>query len=169
MKLYIFFWSAGWREGMKACLSQWYVSPFIAENITFPTCEHWMMYKKAMLFGDHVIAQRVLKTESPADVKKLGRRVKGFDEAKWCQHRFEIVVTGNYYKFSQNSLIGTWLISTTEHLVEASPYDKIWGIGMATDDCNIQDETKWKGLNLLGEALMVVRQRLIEENNYVSK
>lgn len=164
-KQYIFFWSCGKAEGPKRCLSQWFNAPFEVDGIVFPTAEHWMMYWKAVLFEDYTTADKILAAQDPQVVKSLGRQVANFNEYIWSQWRYPIVEEGNYYKFSQNKDICDWLCSTTEHLVEASPYDTIWGIGLGVGNPDCLDENTWKGLNLLGKAIMDVCARLIEERN----
>ncbi|MGJ5203315.1 NADAR family protein [Bradyrhizobium sp. HKCCYLR20261] len=97
----------------------------------------------------------------PSQAKKLGREVRGFDDARWTAHRFDIAVRGNVAKFGQNPPLGQWLRSTAEAvLVEASPVDRIWGIGLAADDPRARDPLTWLGLNLLGFALMKARAAL---------
>ena len=160
---YLFFW--GHQKGKagvsKSCFSQWYESPFQEEGKRFVTAEHYMMYHKAKLFGDTAIAEKVLAATNPGDAKALGRQVSGFNEQTWLKHRFDIVVDANLVKFSQNPELKTFLLNTSNHvLVEASPVDKIWGIGLAQDDTASENPNRWKGLNLLGFALMEVRDQL---------
>ncbi len=120
-----------------------------------------MMAEKARLFNDEPVLNRILKARSPGEAKKLGRLVKGFNEEKWSEHRFDIVCRANYAKFSQNPKLKQFLINTgTKVLVEASPVDKIWGVGLAATHDHIHNPRLWKGLNLLGYALMVVREPL---------
>ncbi|MEM8558252.1 MAG: NADAR family protein [Bacteroidota bacterium] len=162
---YLFFWGHKPRsDGQidKACLSQWYVAPFTVDGQRYPTAEHFMMAEKARLFGDHEIAARVLKAPHPGAAKKLGRQVRGFDEATWQQARFDVVVRGNVAKFEQNEALGDFLRGTKARvLVEASPRDRIWGIGLAADDPRAVKPLAWRGQNLLGFALMGVRSRLL--------
>ena len=120
-----------------------------------------MMFHKATLFGDHVAAQKVLQAATPAAAKAIGREVLGFNQTLWEQKRFEIVVNATVAKFAQHPLLGDFLQSTGDRvLVEASPVDPIWGIGLAQDSPAAADPRTWKGLNLLGFALMEVRQIL---------
>lgn len=120
-----------------------------------------MMAKKAELFKDDEILPRILQAKSPAEAKKLGREVKNYNETLWLAARYEIVKEGNYHKFSQNPELKTFLLNTNDRvIVEASPVDAIWGIGMAGDHKDVLNPTKWKGLNLLGFALMEVRDDL---------
>jgi ribA/ribD-fused uncharacterized protein len=145
----------------KSCLSQWFPAPFEVDGVRYATAEHYMMAGKARLFGDAEIAGRIVANEDPSTVKALGRRIKGFDEATWTQHRCTIVEAGNLAKFSQNAALRKFLLDTSEDvLVEASPVDAIWGIGLAADDARALDPAQWQGLNLLGFALMQVRRRL---------
>lgn len=156
---YLFFW--GHREHTrltKSCFSQWYPSRFVVDGKNFATAEHYMMYQKAMLFGDVAAALRVIAARSPGEAKAIGRQVLGFEQACWEANCFEIVVRGNFAKFSQNKALGDFLIGTgSQVLVEASPVDPIWGIGLAADNPAAEMPQSWQGLNLLGFALMEVR------------
>jgi hypothetical protein len=119
------------------------------------------MAQKARLFGDQEHARQVLACVSPAEAKKIGRLVEGFDGNVWDRHKYEYVQEGNYHKFSQHPALREFLLNTGNRvLVEASPVDKIWGIGMAKTDENIYNPNRWKGENLLGFALMEVRDAL---------
>jgi ribA/ribD-fused uncharacterized protein len=161
---YLHFWGhseQGHSDVGKACLSQWYPAPFTIDGLRFATTEHYMMFRKALLFNDEEAAERILKAGSPGTVKALGRTVRGFQEPLWQAHRVPIVVAGNYAKFSQTTQLAEFLRSTKKRvLVEASPVDKVWGIGLAADDPHADDPLEWRGLNLLGFALMDVRARL---------
>jgi ribA/ribD-fused uncharacterized protein len=123
-----------------------------------------MMAQKAELFGDRDTLAAILGAPDPAQAKKLGRRVKHFDDEHWIAHRFDVAVRGNLAKFGQNPELGNWLLATGETvLVEASPVDSIWGIGLAADDKRARDPHDWPGLNLLGFALMKTRHSLKSE------
>jgi hypothetical protein len=161
---FLFFWGhrplASGEIG-KPCLSQWWDSSFVADGESYATAEHFMMAEKARLFCDEATRLRILNAGSPAAAKRLGREVRGFDERRWVDARFEIVVRGNLAKFGQNPPLREFLQNTGERvLVEASPVDRIWGIGMAADSPHAADPDHWRGLNLLGFALMEVRERL---------
>lgn len=144
-----------------SCLSQWWPAPFTVDGIEYATAEHWMMARKARLFGDAEAESRALAAASPAQAKKEGRLVRGFSDVTWERERFGIVVEGNVHKFSQHPELSAFLLGTGERvLVEASPMDRIWGIGLAADDERAHDPARWRGLNLLGFALMEVRERL---------
>jgi ribA/ribD-fused uncharacterized protein len=162
---FLFFWGhTQKKEGVvdKSCFSQWFPSPFVVEGKRFPTAEHFMMHGKAMLFGDADAAKKILSDDDPSTVKAIGREVKGFDGAKWEKHRFEIVLNGNRAKFSQHDDMKRFLLSTGDDvIVEASPHDNIWGIGLKQSDDDAQDPRRWRGLNLLGFALMQVRAELL--------
>jgi ribA/ribD-fused uncharacterized protein len=163
---YLFFWghqpSADGRIG-PGCLSQWWPASFAVEGLLYATAEHYMMAEKARLFGDEVMRQKILNSPHPNTAKKLGREVVKFDEEIWREYRLDIVLCGNEAKFSQNDNLKAYLLSTQEQiLVEASPMDRIWGIGLARDDPRAVNPEKWRGLNLLGFALMDVRARLLE-------
>lgn len=161
---FLFFWGHTRRPEQPIgafCLSQWYESPFQVEGIAFPTAEHWMMAEKASQFEDEETWQKIIASVSPKVVKELGRLVKGFDANIWDSVKYDIVKTGNYHKFSQSMELADYLLSTGDAvLVEASPTDNIWGIGMAQDDPDIQDVNTWRGQNLLGFALMEVRDEI---------
>ena len=144
-----------------SCLSQWWATPFKVNNHTYPTAEHWMMAEKARLFDDGDAELAILKAKSPGEAKKIGRQVKNFDQSIWEAHRFQIVVAGNFAKFGQNPALKDFLIDTKQRvLVEASPVDPIWGIGLAKEHAFATIPPKWRGLNLLGFALMTVREQL---------
>ncbi|WP_330959246.1 NADAR family protein [Photobacterium sp. 53610] len=158
---YVFFWGHQKpKSGVsKSCFSQWYDASFEENGIQFRTAEHYMMYQKAVLFGDFAVAEKIIRCDLPNEVKKLGREVSGFDETLWNQNRLSIVVQANRLKFSQNPDLLAFLISTGDSiLVEASPVDKVWGIGLAADDERAKDPAQWRGENLLGYALMLVRK-----------
>lgn len=161
---YLFFWGhRPQKDGQigKQCLSQWWSSAFEIDGVVYPTAEHYMMAEKARLFDDNEARRKILSTSHPGTAKKLGREVEGFDEVVWSQHRFGIVVRGNVAKFRQNIELREFLLNTKQRvLVEASPTDRIWGIGLTADDPDVENPEKWKGLNLLGFALMKVRAEL---------
>lgn len=163
---YVFFWGHTPKHGEtvdKACFSQWYESPFTVEGITYPGTEHWMMAHKALLFNDHEVYEKIIRTSKAAEAKKLGRQIRGFEEPIWNEHRFEIVKQGNIHKFGQHPALGEFLLNTGHRvLVEASPVDAIWGIGLPQDTPQIENPHTWRGLNLLGFALMATRDALRE-------
>lgn len=148
--------------------SQWHPSQFVDEDsIEYSCAEQYMMYKKAVLFGDSTSAKKILKTRNPREQKCLGRKIKGFKESTWKKHREEIVFRGNLLKFGQNPTLQKRLLETTgTTLVEASPADQIWGIGLREGDQRTLCRKTWRGLNLLGEILVKVRcalQNAVEE------
>jgi ribA/ribD-fused uncharacterized protein len=144
-----------------ACFSQWWPSPFAVDGHTFPTAEHFMMFAKARLFGDDPTAERVLTAASPRLAKDLGREVKGFSEERWAALRFDVVTVGNLAKFEQTPALGAHLLGTGEAvLVEASPDDLIWGIGLHRGEEGAGDPLRWRGLNLLGFAVTRARRLL---------
>jgi ribA/ribD-fused uncharacterized protein len=161
---YLFFWGhqkSRSGELTASCFSQWWASPFVVDQVCYNTAEHWMMAQKALLFNDQECYQKILAAKSPAEAKTLGRQVRHFDEATWNSQRTQIVVEGSWHKFSQHPDLGEFLLNTKERiLVEASPVDKIWGIGLAADSEKAENPRRWNGLNLLGFALMEVRDRL---------
>ncbi|GAA2826114.1 NADAR family protein [Kitasatospora sp. CM 4170] len=142
-------------------LSQWWPCAFTVDGVEYASAEHWMMAGKARMFGDSAIVPRILGAATPAEAKKLGRMVRGFDAAAWAAGRFELVVRGNLAKFGQDEALGEYLLGTDRRvLVEASPVDRIWGIGLAADDERAHRPADWRGENLLGFALMEARTRL---------
>ncbi|MGW3019903.1 NADAR family protein [Streptomyces longwoodensis] len=161
---YLYFWGHRPRQDGRvgpSCLSQWWPSPFVVDGVAYATAEHWMMAGKARLFADAGAERRVLAAEHPADAKKAGRLVRDFDEAVWERERFGIVVEGSVHKFSSDPALRQFLVDTGERvLVEASPVDQVWGIGLAADDAAAGDPERWRGPNLLGFALMEARRRL---------
>ncbi|MFJ4878759.1 NADAR family protein [Streptomyces sp. NPDC088745] len=141
--------------------SQWWPSPFTVDGTLYATAEHWMMARKAELFGDAEAERAVLSAASPAEAKKAGRLVRGFSEPAWAAARYDIVVAGNLHKFTRHSELGAYLLGTGSRvLVEASPLDRVWGIGLAADDPRADTPAAWPGQNLLGFALMDVRSAL---------
>lgn len=162
---YLFFWgNQPDKDGIitKSCFSQWWEGTFTIDGIIYKTAEHWMMAEKARLFEDEEIRERIILCEKPGEAKALGREVRNFDPTIWEAERFAIVRKGNYHKFSQDKALKTFLLHTKQRVIaEASPVDPIWGIGMALDNPDITDPHRWRGLNLLGFALMEVRDALI--------
>ncbi|MFI7412322.1 NADAR family protein [Streptomyces sp. NPDC049627] len=161
---YLHFWGhrplADGRVGA-SCLSQWWASPFTVDGVEYATAEHWMMAEKARLFGDTEAERRVLDAGHPSEAKKAGRLVRGFDDAIWERERFRIVVEGSVHKFSAHADLRGFLLGTGDRvLVEASPVDRVWGIGLAARDEGAGDPERWRGPNLLGFALMEARERL---------
>jgi len=143
------------------CLSQWHLSGFECDGRAFPTAEHWMMVQKAELFGDRQAARNILADDDPGRAKALGRGVRGFHGPTWDRSKFSIVATGNALKFSQNPLLADYLLSTAPRpLVEASPVDLVWGVGLSREDPRVHTTSAWRGQNLLGFALMRVRSLL---------
>jgi ribA/ribD-fused uncharacterized protein len=150
---HVFFWNSE--------LSNWYPAKFRYKGITFANSEQAFMWEKAMFFGDMNAAQLIYKETRPNVAKAIGRKVKGFDAEKWLTASYKIMVDVVYAKFSQNSNLKDVLLSTGDKtIVEASPYDTIWGIGMHWEDDRVLDEKNWRGQNLLGKALMEVREKL---------
>ena len=161
---YLFFWGHTSNDPTqigKECLSQWYPAAFEIDGIHYPTAEHYMMAEKARVFHDDAVLQKILANDDPSLAKQLGREVKNYNDNTWKQHRFDIVVRGNSAKFAQNEKLKAFLQSTGDQiLVEASPEDKIWGIGLYDNHPDARTPAKWRGLNLLGFALMEVREGL---------
>ncbi|MBF9238179.1 NADAR family protein [Hymenobacter sp. BT683] len=161
---YLLFWGnqpSKTGEITKSCLSQWWLMDFVVAGITYRSTEHWMMAEKARLFAAHESVAQILAARSPAEAKKLGREIVGFVPEVWEKQRYQIVITGNWHKFSQHKSLANFLLGTKDRvLVEASPVDAIWGIGLAADAPEAEDPERWLGPNLLGFALMEVRDQL---------
>jgi len=161
---FIHFWGhRSTRDGTitNSCFSQWYAASFEIDGVRYPTAEHYMMASKARLFNDHAALVRILEASSPAAVKAAGREVLGFVDDVWVQHRFDIVRTASIAKFDQNVALREYLIGTGKRvLVEASPTDRIWGIGLTATDPAAINPMLWRGHNLLGFALMSARDAL---------
>ncbi|QDU94563.1 NADAR family protein [Lignipirellula cremea] len=146
-----------------ACLSQWYPVLFQVQEVYYPTAEHWMMAEKARLFQDEEALLEILTADSPNQAKAWGRKVRNFDADQWNAQARGIVTAGNLAKFSQSDDLRDFLLGTGDQvLVEASPFDRIWGIGLKGTDPRAAHPDTWRGQNLLGFALMDVRQSLRE-------
>ena len=142
-------------------LSNWYPSLFTLDGVAFSSMEQYMMYRKAVCFGDDKVAAQILVTEDVAEIKTLGRLVSGYDESLWNGVRQIVVYEGLLAKFSQNSELGEQLKKTGNAvLAECAVKDRIWGIGLSMHDSDRLDRAKWQGQNLLGYALMMVREKL---------
>lgn len=152
--------------------SQWHKCKFTVNGVDYNCTEQFMMAQKAILFKDDDILEDIMAETDPRAQKKLGRKIRGFEKDLWDKHRYTIVLAGNLAKFTQNEDLKKILMDTElRTLVEASPLDKIWGIGLAeyTEDGyavdDVYDRSKWKGINLLGQALTQVRE-MIKLNEY---
>ena len=163
-KDFVFFWKAS--KGNKineGCLSQWYMSDFIIDGRRYCCAEQYMMAKKAELFNDYETYEQILKQKDPRKIKLLGRSVKNFDAIKWGQYKTQFVHEANLAKFTQNQGLRDYICQTfNKILVEASPYDKVWGIGMSKSNLDVVNPLEWKGENLLGFVLMDVREEIIK-------
>lgn len=163
---FVFFWGhTPTKSGFitKSCLSQWWMGhPFVGDsNVQYNTAEHYMMAQKARLFKDDEAFEKIVSSTDPREVKALGRLIKNFDNQVWEENRLFIVATGNMMKFSQHPELIDFLLGTSDKiLVEASPFDTIWGIGMDEHNSKCEQPAKWHGENLLGFALMEVRSLL---------
>ena len=145
----------------KSCLSQWWMEDFYTMVDSYLYMEQYMMAGKAQLFGDEERRKEILACSDPKQIKALGRKVRGFDQVVWDKFKYAIVLNGNWCKFSQNRELREFLLSTGDSvLVEASPYDRIWGIQLSADTPEAQNPFRWRGENLLGFALMEVRDEL---------
>lgn len=152
---FTFFWQN------RSPFSNWYPSKFTHNGITYSRGEQYMMYQKAILFGDTAVAQAILLTDNPKEQKDLGRMVSNYNDEVWAAKRVDIMVEGLFEKFNQNPHLKEALLNTGDTIVvEASPVDKIWGIGLAEDHPDALDQSKWRGKNLLGIVLMRVRDEI---------
>lgn len=152
---FVFFWKP------PAVFSQWARSDFEVDGFRYTHAEQYMMAEKARIFGDDAMLERILVSQSPSEQKKLGQAVRGFDQDVWFERRMEIVERGNRAKFGQSPKRCDALLATGDKtLAEASPLDCIWGIGLAADHADAEVPSRWRGQNLLGQALMNVRDDL---------
>ncbi len=159
---FLLFWGHQKSADISAsCLSQWYASSFWQDETRYLCAEQYMMAKKAECFRDKEALEQILSAKDPVQMKALGRQVRGFDAKIWDEVKFNVVLNASYLKFSQNAPLRDFLLSTGSRvLVEASPVDKIWGIGFGASDENAQNPMKWCGQNLLGFALMRARDEI---------
>lgn len=160
MSKFTYFWKSD------SPFSNWYMANFSVNNIVYNCSEQYMMYKKAELFGDKEAMEKILKSKSPRDQKAEGRKVKNFDTVIWESKCKQIVYEACKAKFQQNSQLLKMLMATEgTELVEASPYDNIWGIGLSEDDPRAKNKSTWQGKNWLGEVLTKLRNDIKEQNN----
>lgn len=146
--------------------SQWHRASFVLDGQTFNCCEQAMMYKKAVLFGDLESASLILRSTKPYEQKMLGRKVKGFVERIWKENCKNIVYEINHAKFTQNPGLLKQLMDTQgTTLAEASPYDRVWGIGLKANDPRAKVRSQWLGTNLLGEILTQLREDLVKNES----
>lgn len=164
----LFFYSHNAKNGDKSerhVFSQWFMGDFVDDKgITYNCAEQYMMAEKARLFMDSdernvELLKKIMKATTQSEIKNYGREVKGFDPKVWDQHKFNIVVKGNTFKFANQHMKKILLQTDDKELIEASPYDRIWGIGYNATEAAKVDRKMW-GENLLGKALMVVREKL---------
>lgn len=154
---HVLFWG-GWP-------SNWFKASFTLEDgegnpMRFATTEQYFMHRKAMMFHDKETADKILATNNPRKAKELGRQVRNYNDDLWNEKRYQIMFTANLYKYNQNKELMDALTSDElrdKTFVEASPYDRIWGIGIGMEDDASDDEKMWKGQNLLGKCLTELR------------
>jgi ribA/ribD-fused uncharacterized protein len=161
---FLFFWGHTPKKPPavdQSCLSQWFPRVFTLDGVSYASAEHFMMAEKARLFADDASLKKILAAETPEDAKVLGRGVAGYDDAKWSAARYASVVRGNVAKFGGHADLRAFLLGTGEKLlVEASPRDRIWGIGLGASNPLARHPKTWRGENLLGFALMEARAAL---------
>ena len=160
-KEFVFFWKPQNEVINESCLGQWQLTKFLVDMNEYSCSEQYMMAEKARLFKDGEVCNSIMKSKDPKEMKSLGKKVKSFDQTIWDKVKYSIVLNGNYYKFSQNKNIRDYLLSTgNKILVEASPLDTIWGIGLSRENEKTNNPNTWRGKNLLGFALMEVRDEI---------
>lgn len=164
---FLFFWghtpTADWRV-TESCFSQWWSCRFTVDGVTYSCAEQFMMAEKARMFSDTAMLKAILNANHPKEMKAFGRAVQGFDKERWDNACYEIVVRGSVEKFRQNPELMDFLVGTKNRiLVDASPRDRIWGIGMGKQNPDAENPMKWRGTNLLGFALSEARNRLMSE------
>lgn len=161
---FLFFWGhTPNKDGSvgKSCFSQWWNATFIVDGVRYKTAEHYMMVGKAKLFKDEEMLAKIIACNHPMEAKQFGRKVKNFDPVLWDEHKYQIVKEANYHKFSQHKDLKEFLLNTKKRIiVEASPRDRIWGIGMSQSNEKAENPNLWRGQNLLGFTLMEVRDEL---------
>ncbi|NBW37269.1 MAG: NADAR family protein [Cytophagia bacterium] len=158
---YLFFWKPQPALINESCLGQWQPSYFYVDLDKYCCAEQYMMAEKARLFNDEAIEEKIMLSVDPREIKALGKQIKKFDQETWDKVKLSIVLSGNYYKFTQNKNMLKYLLSTDNQvLVEASPLDHIWGIGLPADSAEAKNPDQWQGQNLLGFALMQLRDDL---------
>jgi len=153
---HVFFWNG--------IYSQWHKAPMTIDKIEYNSCEQYMMHQKALLFGDEDIAEQIMQETNPREQKKFGRMIRNFDKTIWDKNCLAIVYEGNLAKFKQNHELREEMLKTgNRFFVEASPVDNIWGIGLDENAEGIDDPSHWLGLNLLGQALNLVKNQIKSE------
>lgn len=144
--------------------SQWHESPMVIDSKEYNCCEQYMMYRKASLFGDTISAKKIMLTDYPWEQKRLGRLVRPFDDSIWMEIAEDVVYKGNYAKFTQNKDLLQYLLDTEgTTIVEASPFDHRWGIGLSEEKAKVTDPDKWPGQNLLGKVLTKLRDNILNK------
>ncbi|WP_020194437.1 NADAR family protein [Vibrio owensii] len=150
--------------------SNWFKRSFNYGNVTYSSCEQFLMHRKALLFGDDVTAVKIMNTHNVSKIKKLGREVQGYDDAIWSNQRLGIAVRGIYEKFSQHEDLKQQMLNDFQFgfrsFVEASPKDELWGVFLGQNDDRVLDVHNWQGTNLLGTALDLVATRLLIESGH---
>lgn len=156
---YVFFW------GNDSCFSQWCPSLFMIDNVEYNCAEQYMMAEKALLFGDEKSFHKIMNEMNPRYQKALGRKIKNFNDDVWKEKSVSIVYKGNFAKFSQNEFMKEELLNTGDReIVEASPYDVVWGIGLSDKDDLCLDKKNWRGTNLLGVVLTNLRNNFKKDH-----
>jgi len=159
---FTFFWKTSKGILDEGCFSQWQISHFSFNGIQYSSAEQFMMAHKAITFNDRKTLEKIMNESHPDKIKKLGRQIVNFNSNIWEKLKYSIALIGNYCKFVQNDKMKQILINTGGNIiVEASPNDKIWGVGLDETDSRIKNPNYWEGENLLGFVLMEVRDYII--------
>lgn len=153
---YVFFWGGPF--------SQWHLSTFEIDGVKYNCCEQYMVAKKALLFGDYESYKKIMHEKDPAIQKAIGKKIKDFNRDTWKNYCQKFVFDANYAKFTQNyDLLQIILDTGDKEIVEANSNNNIWGIGLDKSNPDILDKNKWRGLNLLGEIIMQVREAIVKK------
>lgn len=154
----IAFWKVSDEYGY---FSNWYISEFELDNIVYNSVEKYIMAKKATIFNDKDMLEKILNSNNQRDIKSYGRKVKNYDDKVWSKARYNIGLEAIKAKFSQNEMLKSKLLATKNKIiVEASPLDRIWGIGLSKNNDDILEPSKWRGTNILGDMLMQAREEI---------
>lgn len=146
-------------------LGNWYKADFLLDGRVFSCVEQYMMFKKAVIFGDEKMADKILREKSPLKMRAYGRKIENFEDVVWNGWRQSVVIDGLYAKFSQNEALCEQLLATGNSIIaECSPTDRVWGIGLCKNDNRSDNMSQWQGTNLLGFSLMIVREKLRSKN-----
>lgn len=158
-KRFVLFFGA---QNTNGICSNWYKSNFVVEGVTFSCVEQYMMWAKAMLFGDKETASEILKETEPKAMKAYGRKVRNFNSEVWDKEKYSLVLKGVQARFEQNVGLKSWIqAAKADYFVECSPYDAIWGVKLPIADTRVMEPSRWNGENLLGRILKEVQDSIV--------